>query len=659
MRTAVALIFWLAITSVLFAQDDAFVSEVQYTNGRVYFHGKPFTGTLYSDEDNVPNACDCLLKAQYKNGYLHGLKHTWYKNGKPKEKARYNQGVLQKRTTFYSNGNRKREEIYENGKLISFRDYYEDGSIKQSERKTKTRHTDNTEEKISGNNQTIQRLFYPNGTVKEVQVTEDGRVIIDSLFNENGTIHKIIHYTSETSKEEQTYNDNNVLASDITYQGESILKKKLYFENGKLKSSEIYQNGEPIHREIYAESGQLIEESNLKSGKKDGIQKKYNPDGSYLEEEYRNGEKIRTKIRTKDREVEKIIDPTGYETIMAYSITGKKIYKGFFNEKGQKDSLWNYYDTVSGYKIKTEQYHLGKKILEGFYTNGKKQGKWYKIIPADNIKIIETYDNGKRLGQRIIHFDRLIKNAFHKGDHIYLYPHFTKDKIAYEYILVRFPDNDSGTFTKKIIQTFQSVLNRKLNPVSYSDSLADKEFSKIIRISTVKTRYAHHPEQNNQIIAFIYAEIQSRDFDTESKETGIIRYSAGPLNPKDESLGYYYTSNKDKAIEKSLQNFKTETEKQLDKIIPSTAKIIKAAVTPNNKKITRLVIQTTINPDPEKPYVILSDGKELSNIALRWLKSDGQLHLYKVVTGGEELRAYLHTHPLAVLHFKQYKSLPE
>lgn len=96
-------IFQLSYT---IAQNDAFVNDTYSRNGLVYLDNKPFTGTLYSeDEIDVPNKCFCTFKASYLNGKLHGKKEEWYNNGKKKIIQKYTNGKrngVQK--VFNSNG---------------------------------------------------------------------------------------------------------------------------------------------------------------------------------------------------------------------------------------------------------------------------------------------------------------------------------------------------------------------------------------------------------------------------------------------------------------------------------------------------------------------------------------------------------------------------
>ncbi len=127
-------IFILVVfTYTSYAQIDVFESEIVVKNNIAYYNNKPFTGTLYSDDDTViPNECECTKKAAYKNGLLDGMCQEWTKNGEILKEAYYSNGIIQNEKQ-YTGGKLAKELEYDNGNLVKITEYKDNELFKIKE----------------------------------------------------------------------------------------------------------------------------------------------------------------------------------------------------------------------------------------------------------------------------------------------------------------------------------------------------------------------------------------------------------------------------------------------------------------------------------------------------------------------------------------------
>ncbi len=318
------------------AQNYAFESEISKRNGLVYFKGKPFTGKLFSDDDNIPNKCNCTLEAQYKNGKLNGYKKTYYKNGKPKFSGKYKMGVkngtdiyyyengkkkqvekyvngiLTEKIRYYKNGNIQKKETYKNGKVIASILYNRNGTPKNKGQSTDIQTTNNI------NSSQIQKTVYEQKSQPEQSVVINKKQTIKPVKNNSKNINNtstsgnIIKIQDGLQK---TYFNNGQPKRISFYKNGLPVKDTLFYETGNLQLVKKYNDGELIHLESYYSDNVLEKEENYLNNKKHGIQK-YN---------YKNGQP---------------------QKIEAYEY-GLLIHSEEYNEKGKL--------------IKEENYKFGKK----------------------------------------------------------------------------------------------------------------------------------------------------------------------------------------------------------------------------------------------------------------------------------------------------------
>lgn len=92
MRKVFLLVFFL-VYQISFSQEEITANEINFNGERAFKNGMPYTGIIYSFE-KANNDCRCLLEANYVNGYLHGEKKEWHKNGNIKFIGTYRKGKL-------------------------------------------------------------------------------------------------------------------------------------------------------------------------------------------------------------------------------------------------------------------------------------------------------------------------------------------------------------------------------------------------------------------------------------------------------------------------------------------------------------------------------------------------------------------------------------
>ncbi len=240
------LIVTLPVYTISFAQIDVFEDEIVNKNNIIYYQNQALTGTVYSnDEEDIPNTCQCTLKAHYKNGLLDGEKMEFYKNGKLKFKGNYKNGkptgkhlrynqngqIIEKSTyqnsmpvelVFFENDKIIKKEIYKNGKLETIKEFDKTGKL------TAESHFNGKESKY------IE--YYPDGKTKikghYKNLLKDGTWI----------------YYDETGQKtmEQIYLNNELIGQGKYQNGQKNGKWYQYSPDKKIKTIKIYQDGKLI-----------------------------------------------------------------------------------------------------------------------------------------------------------------------------------------------------------------------------------------------------------------------------------------------------------------------------------------------------------------------------------------------------------------------------
>lgn len=117
--------------------------------------------------------------------------------------------------------------------------------------------------------------------------------------------------------------------------------------------------------------------------------------------------------------------------VKTYRLNGKILAEGKFVDQ-KKDSLWIYYDNLSGKPVMVESYNMGVKNGKStiyfpdsgkpsetqYYKNGIKTGKWIKYFPNGKVLSQGTYVNDTLEGPFRINYPNGVtelKGQYNKG----------------------------------------------------------------------------------------------------------------------------------------------------------------------------------------------------------------------------------------------------
>lgn len=368
------------------AQVEALESEVKKLNGITYYNGKPFSGTLYSDdEQEINNECKCTLKATYKNGKLDGIKQMWYPSGKLKFKGRY------------ENGNEvgKHIELYESGAPKYEWEYASDGSYTQIGYD-------------SEGNKTSETYFDASTGEKVTKIFKDGSLVSEEKYAHN-KLHSIITYENNRPVKEKFFDDKH----DI---------KKIYDRNGIPLARESYLKGTLTKDgvwEVYDESGNLAVQATYREGKLIGKQpykngKKHGvgfavslSSGDMTKYFYKNGELKQKYTIDAKYKVESYLKTlnSGYEKIVVkyhddYYDEDKYFLITYPNTYGKSETVRRSVEKVVAKLLRrpkrvepdeyTEQYLSG--IIELLHLKTeyeKKKYKWHRTVNDKSVEYVE------------------------------------------------------------------------------------------------------------------------------------------------------------------------------------------------------------------------------------------------------------------------------
>ncbi len=231
-----------------YAQIDVFDDEIENRNGITYYANQPLTGTVYSnDEEEIPNNCQCSLKAHYTNGLLDGEKLQFFKNGKLKFKG-----------------------SYQNGKATG------------------------THLKYDKNGQVIQKTSYKTGEPVESNYYDKGEVVKKDIFH-NGKLEITQEFEHQKLIKQTSYYPDKIEVVEYFENGKP--KVKAYYKNQHKTGQWTYydENGQKISEKIYNHD-ELLGEGAYKNGKKDGVWYQYSPDKKIKTIHiYQSGKLIKTK----------------------------------------------------------------------------------------------------------------------------------------------------------------------------------------------------------------------------------------------------------------------------------------------------------------------------------------------------------------------------
>jgi antitoxin component YwqK of YwqJK toxin-antitoxin module len=246
----------------------------------------------------------------------------------------------------------------------------------------------------------------------------------------------LVGLVDSVSKLKSTLLENNLTSSSTEKNSNSITDRngtnREYYPNGVLKHEGSYdeslnkKNGE---WKYYSEDGNLKEISLYLFGKKWGESKRYSSEGNVNEVlDFSNG-KLRKKeiisdgkiVRTlefyENGEIKKdvklqegLIGPDG--EMLFYHVTGQLYCEVNYDENGEEDGLWEFYD-IKGQLCNKINYKNGVRegIHESYYENGKiRDFQIYK--EGEREGVYESYNENGNL---------IVKCNFKEGEYDGLY----------------------------------------------------------------------------------------------------------------------------------------------------------------------------------------------------------------------------------------------
>ncbi len=662
-------LFLFSVIFNIYSQNDAFTNEVTYRGEKVFFNNKPLTGWLFSEQDGIPNDCDCILKAKYTNGLLNGEKKEWYSNGKPKLSAIYKNGKLASKKIYFKNGKIKKDEKYNNGTLIKSVLYNRDGSIKSNtnrqivnnnkvtysptQQQPNTNNTlvnyqtntSNTTEQNTLDYNTIYKeglinILYPNGNKKRISLYKSNLIVKDSLFFETGDLQMSKKYMDGELVHTEEYNKSKKLIKEENFlNNKKNGKQQENYKDGTPKLIEIYDNGSLIHKEKYTNSGLPLLEENYKFNKKNDLQKIYDADGKIKKiEKYNLGVLEKTeKFTNTGKEV--IIIKNNLTEIKTYNNKGLLISNNFENTLTKlKDSVETKYNPNNGYKIYECAYKNGKIIRKGNYKNNKKDGLWHFFYSNNKGEKSEFYSNGKIIKDEEIIYANQIKNSYKTQDYLFAYQTPGRH-IKNNYILLKFNTENKEEIINKIKDLNVTVFKNKFKYIKDTIGLSNIQLYAKIVCSDINYRFKPKEGNPNKYIVYIKEKLHINQL----KDSIIAKrdFVFTPVNQKNTSINSLYTKDKTKAFNQTKNNLKTKISKYIETIFPQKA-LLYRVISQSKTEIKKIRLYTIrSNEISEKDIFILKgEGNDIKVKFIVTSITEGVVFC-KVETGGKWLFNYL------------------
>ncbi len=669
-------LFFFFIVFSLYAQNDAFTNEVVHKGDKVFFNNKPLSGWLFSEEDGIPNDCDCILKAKYLNGLLNGSKKEWYASGKPKLAAIYKHGILVNKKSYYKNGKLKKEEKYDNGTVIQSVLYNRDGSIKGNTHKqfentnnstylsvpqpNTNNISENQQENGYGVTQNILnynsiykegliKTTYPNGKNKRVSLYKANLIVKDSLFFETGFLHTCKKYLDGELVHSEEYNNNKKLIKENNFlNNKKNGKQQENYDDGTPKLIEIYDNGSLIHKEGFLKNGFTLYEENYKFNKKDNLQKKYDELGKVKEiQKYNLGRLEKTERFIKEGK-EVVIIKNKLEEIKTFNTNDQLISHRFRNTiTKSKDSIELHYNPNNGNKTQEYAYKNGKITREGKYKNNKKEGYWHFFYIDGAGEKSELYNNGNLIDSDEIIYAHQIKNSYKTEDYLFSYQ-TPGHKVKNEYILLKFDENENKKEAfQRIKNTNVEVLGNKFLQIKDTIGLSNLQLS--FKIKCLDVNYRLKPKENNPKKYIVYIKENLEVHQLEDNSVTKKDFISTPVNKKNTNISNLYTKDKVKAFKQTQSNLKNKITAFIETIFPEKV-VLYRALSQSKTEIKKVKLYALKKSRIlEKDIFILRDDNGEIKVKFIVTSVSGGIILSKVEEGGKWLFNYLQNNKNPIL----------
>jgi len=245
LKISLFFLFFLMKAGGVFAQIDVFEDEIENRNGIIYYQNELLTGTVYSnDEEAIPNACQCTLKAYFTDGKLNGEKLEFYQTGKLKSKGSYKNGkpvgehlkynqegqVLQKKT--YREGE-PIETVYFKDNVILKKEIYHNGQLQVTQ-------------EFDDNKLKKQTNYYPDKT-EVIEYFQNGKTKVKGYYKDHLKTGTWTFFDESGQKNlEKIYYKNELLGEGKYTNGQKEGVWYQYSPDKKIKTIKIYQTGKLI-----------------------------------------------------------------------------------------------------------------------------------------------------------------------------------------------------------------------------------------------------------------------------------------------------------------------------------------------------------------------------------------------------------------------------
>ncbi len=427
--------FELDSTWIFYREDGTVLQKINYRNSRKngYTYNYNEEGHLVSKVPYVNDTINGVVEEYYleipqvhfekpyENNVLQGIGYEYGKDGRIISINKYEKGVMQSTMPInrYNRNNQKHglwiwfyddikdekvkrlEGRYKDGKKNGyFREYDRKGELLSTTKYVDGQVVENAEELM---NVDIVREYYPNAAVRWEKTYIAGKphgiwkeyndtgAVINSKIYDKGILlgEGIVDESGLKQGPWKEYYKSGELRAEGSYKdGARIGKWKFHYRNGKLEQTGKYKEGGKPHGEWiwYYPNGQVLREEYYRRGLEDGEMIEYDSTGniiargSYIDG-LQDGEWVYYEGDYK-REGSYVEGMMHGEWTGTYLSNGKLAYKGkYVEDEPDGKHVW-YYDN-------------GRKMLEGKYVMGKKQGDWKRYDRQGNVIFSITYKDGK------------------------------------------------------------------------------------------------------------------------------------------------------------------------------------------------------------------------------------------------------------------------
>jgi|GEM_PF-4687057 len=263
---------------------------------RTFFaDGKPKTETHWANDEQTgvaqewwPNG-KLKEKAHYQAGLLNGERLRYRQDGTPESVEHFEPDPTRPRyarntgtwKTFHSNGKLERETHYVEGRTDGLlRDYSETGQLTES-----TCYRKGTLDDTASCGEPANRSYFPDGKLrKEWRYGKGIAAGFERTLYRSGQVRESIAYAQDhrEGKSEQFYENGKLRVSQRFHDGKQDGEEKTFFEQGQPETLSVWKAGAKIATTLYFQNGQPKQVETLGKGRVH--LREYEDDGSLSRE---------------------------------------------------------------------------------------------------------------------------------------------------------------------------------------------------------------------------------------------------------------------------------------------------------------------------------------------------------------------------------------